>query len=135
MSAIGPLQIAIVARLKADAAVAAIVGVKVFDGVAPGGTDLPFVTVDSLTGVEEGGALGNVAFGHTAGVHAFASDAEGNKAVLTLAAAVKAALRAPLALTGHSSTRLRLEFETVTSEPGDIRHAPMRFRTFAMETA
>jgi hypothetical protein len=58
MSAIYPLQVAIVGRLKADSAVAAIVGArKCYDTSAPAGTALPYVTLDSPTGVEESGTL------------------------------------------------------------------------------
>lgn len=136
MSALAQLHSAIVARLLGNAGVAALVGTKVFDKKAPAGTDLPYVTVGALTGVEEGSALGAIGFGHTASVDAFASgDTAGPADVYALAAAVKTALRAPLTLTGHASTRLRLDFETELTEPGEVRHVPMRFRTFAMETA
>lgn len=135
MSALAELHATIVARLKADAGVTALVGAKVFDKMAPTGTAKPFVTVGALTGVEEGSALDHVGFGHTATVDAFADGAEGPKQVYAVAKAVQAALRARLTLTGHSSTRLRLEFETEFEEPDGTRHVPMRFRTFAMETA
>lgn len=133
MSAIYPLQKAIVGRLKGDTAVTAIASAKVYDTAAPVGTALPYITIDSPTGVEEGGTLEHRGFGHTIYVHAFADDATGNEAVSTLAAAVKAALRSPLSITGHDSTGLHLDFETVLVEP-NIRHAPMRFRVFALET-
>ena len=133
MSAIGPLQIAVIARLKGDAAVAALVGAKVFDASAPDGTVEPWITVDSPTGVQEGGTLEKAGFGHTITVHAFHSDRTGNEGVSTVAEAAKAALRAPLTITGHSSTALRLDFETVLVEPNK-RHANMRFRVRALET-
>ena len=133
MSAIGPLQVAVVARLKGDAGVSALVGAKVFDSSAPDGTEVPWITVDSLTGVEEGGSLDRRGYGHTITVHAFHSDLTGNKGVIEVAAAAKAALRTPLSISGHDSTRLRMEFETVLVEPNK-RHANMRFRTLALET-
>lgn len=133
MSAIYPLQVAVVTRLKGDSGVAALVGAKVFDTAAPAGTATPWITVDSLTGVEEGGTLGTRGFGHTITVHAFDSDLTGNAGVSAVAAAAKVALRAPLAISGHVSTALRLDFETVLEEPNK-RHAPMRFRVLALET-
>lgn len=133
MSAIGPLQVAVVARLKGDAGVLALVGAKVYDSAAPDGTDVPWLTVDSPTGVEEGGTLEKRGFGHTITVHAFHSDRTGNKDVTAVADAAKAALRAPLSIIGHGSTALRMEFETVLVEPNK-RHASMRFRVQTLET-
>lgn len=134
MSAIYPLQVAIVARLKGNAGVVALVGARVFDTAAPEGTAAPWITIGSPTGVQEGGSLETVGFGHTIYVHAFHSDATGNEGVSAVAAAAKAALRAPLTIAGFGSTGLRLEFETVLAEP-NIRHAPMRFRVLALEAA
>lgn len=121
------------ARLKADSGVAALVGGKVFDAAAPDGTDLPWITVDDLTGVEEGGTLDKRGYGHTITVHAFASDLTGNEAVATVATAAKAALAAALSISGHVAPRLKLDIETVLVEPNK-RHANMRFRTLALET-
>lgn len=135
MSALAELHAAIVARLKGNAGVVALIGAKVFDKKAPTGTARPFVVVGALTGVEGGSAFDRVGFGHTASVTAYADGTEGPKAVYALATAVKAALRAPLALSSHSSTRLRLDFETEFEDDDGVRNMPMRFRTFAMETA
>lgn len=138
MSALGPLQVALVARLKGDAGVTALVGSRVYDGVAKpdpvtgAAPTLPWITVDTLTGVEEGAALGSVGFGHTVTVHAFASDAQGNKDAFAVAAAFKSALRLPLAIAGHASTRLKVDFETTLEELGK-RHVPVRFRLIALE--
>ena len=133
MSALGPLQVAVVARLKADAGFGALAGDRVYDGPAPEGTMLPFATLDSPTGVEEGGALGTHGFGHTFMLHAFHSDATGNKGVTEFATVCKAALRATLTVSGHIATKLTLEFETVLIEPNK-RHMPMRFRVQTWET-
>lgn len=134
MSALEQLQLALVDRLKTNPGMVTAVAGRVYENVAPGDTALPYVTVDAFTGVEQGSALGTLGYGHTAGVHAFGSDAEGNKQALQAAGAVKAALRTPLVLTGFGSTRLKLEFETIVEEPGK-RHVPMRFRTVALEAA
>lgn len=135
MSALAVLHAAIVARLKGDSGVTALVAARVYDKQAPTGTTRPFVVVGALTGVEEGSAFGSVGFGHTASVTAYADGTEGPKVVYQVAVAVKTALRAPLTLTGHASTRLKLDFETEFEDEHGVRNMPMRFRTFAMETA
>lgn len=133
MSALYPLQVAVVARLKGDNGVAALVGEKVFDAAAPAGTALPWLTVDQPTGVQEGGSLETRGFNHTITVNAVHSDDTGNAGVMEVGDAAKAALRLPLSVAGHGSTGLRLEFETVLIEP-NRRFSPMRFRVLALET-
>jgi uncharacterized protein (DUF2126 family) len=133
VSALYPLQVAVVGRLKGNAGVVALVAAKVFDMTAPTGTVEPWVTVDTPTGVEEGNTLGGYGFGHTITVHAHATDRTGNEEVSAVGAAVKAALRAPLTITGHVAGRLKLDFETTLAEP-NRRHMPMRFRLTAWET-
>ena len=132
MSALYQLQVAVVARLKGDSGVAALVGAKVFDAAAPDGTAAPWITVDDLTGAEEGGTLEKRGYGHTITVHAFASDLTGNEAVAAVATAAKSALSTALSISGHVAARLKLDFETVLVEPNK-RHANMRFRTLALE--
>lgn len=129
-----PLQVAVVARWKADAGVAAIVGERIFDGLAPQGTPMPYIRVGSKT--ENGRhVLGGDGWDDTLTADAF-SDYPGDKEVLALVTAMKAALREPLEIAGFGSARLRQEFATtLVEEDGKVRHAPIRYRAYALETA
>jgi hypothetical protein len=139
MSALYELQVAVVTRLKADAAVIALVGDKVYDTSTKHAVDddenpvsPPWLIVDTPTGVEQGSTSTADGFGHTITVRAVASDRTGNEEVTTLGKAAKTALRPPLTISGFKATRLRLDFETVLPEI-DRRSMPMRFRVSVLE--
>lgn len=129
MSLMLPLQIALVARLKAGAT-AGIVGERIYDGEAPPRVARPYVVVGEPTEVPGVQAMGGHGHSDTVMLHAV-SDYPGNLEVLALLAAINADLGMPLEPDGYAAATLRQEFATVLVErDGDtvLRHAPARFR-------
>lgn len=136
MSLLWPLQKALVARLKGDPGVSALVGQRVHDGQAPAGTGYPYVVVGESTEVEAR-TMGRSGFTDTVTVHIW-SQYDGRKEALQVLTAIGRALAAPLVLDGYGSARLRQEFVTTlldTDGPVTLRHVPARFRIFALEAA
>lgn len=140
MSLMWPLQEALVARWTADTGVSAIVGNRIYDGMAPTGAELPYIRVGSKTEVGMH-VLGHDGWQDTITADAFTSSAYPEPAsdapLLALVKAMKAALKTgPLTLTGFGSASLKQEFvTTLVEQDGKIRHAPVRYRIYAVETA
>lgn len=134
-----PLQVAVVERWLGDAGVSAIVDDRIFDGLAPQGTPMPYIRVGSKTEVGQH-VLGTDGWQDTITADAFTSSAYPEPAsdgpLLALVAAMKAALKAPLTVEGFGSVTLKQEFATtLVEEDGKVRHAPIRYRAYALETA
>lgn len=134
MSAIWPVHVALVARLKATAGVVALLGAnpntRVFDGTAPQGTAKPYVVIDSQTGnrartLEREGDSG------TTNVNIWSSY-QGIKEVSAIEAAVKAALVAPVTVPGWGTVRLMWDQTIPITEESDLRHLVVRFRYFVL---
>lgn len=112
------LQRAVHAALVTDAAVAALIGDRVFDA-APRGTTYPYVTLgearatDWSTGTESGAE-------HRLAVHVW-SRSRGKAECWALLAALRAALdEAGLTLDGHALVSLRIATEQVGQERDGI---------------
>lgn len=133
------LQVALVDRLKADAGMEALVGDRIFDGMAPEGTEFPYVRVSSKTEVPND-TFGNEGAEVTITLDIFSKplltlgiDTE-MEAVAVLGAQNKA-LAVPLNVEGYGSVRLKREFATTLLEDnGTTRHIPARYRAVALET-
>lgn len=132
MSALWPLQKALSARWKADAALMARLPGGIHDGAAPEGTAVPYLVIGepTETPVEAFGASG---YSDTITAHVF-SEYKGRKEALEIVELMNSALTTPLALDGHTSARLRQEFLTVLVEEDGIRHAPVRYRASTFVT-
>jgi hypothetical protein len=133
MTLIWPLQVALVARLKADAAVAAIVADRVYDGEAPPNAAFPRIVVGEATEVPGARALEGHGHTDTVTLHLWSAYA-GRQEAAQLLGAVNMALAEPLVLDGYGRARLRQEFVTTLTEEhpaGTIRHIPARFRVTA----
>jgi len=120
--------------------VAALVGMRVYDGTAPSATSWPYILIDSPTEVESGSAMGMRGFANTVSAHAFskvvgydAEYGEGDEARAIVAAMDAAVRTSALTLTGHTAASLRLDFATLLVEPDGTRHAPVRFRATTWE--
>ena len=125
------VQVAAIARWKADASVAAAVADRVFDGEAEEGAALPYVVVGDHTEREQGTVecAGGVA---TLTAHTF-SAYRGTKEVLAIVAAMDAALATELlALETYGAARLAREFLDVQMEEDGVRHAVARYRIFSL---
>jgi hypothetical protein len=131
VSALWPLQKAIVQRLKADAALMGRVS-GIHDGEVPqGAAALPYVVIGAPTEAPAG-VLGPRGWSDTLTLHVW-SGYDGRKEALEIVALIDAALASPLTLDGHTSARLRQEFLTVLVEDDGVRHAPVRYRAFTFE--
>jgi hypothetical protein len=133
MSALWPVQVAMVTALKAAAGVKALVGdpARVYDGQAPQGAAKPYIVVGDHTEAPSN-ALGRLGWSDTITAHVF-SDYAGTKEALAVVTAMDAALAAPLTISGHGAARLKPEFGTVLVEDEGVRHAPRRYRVTTME--
>jgi hypothetical protein len=133
VSALWPIQTAVMARLLSDAPLAALVGTRIYDGEAPQESALPYLVLGEPTETDAS-PLGTRGYTDTLTLHAF-SAYQGRKEVLDITSAVELALRPPLALDGHTTARARLEMHTVLIEEDGIRHAAIRYRFFTFATA
>lgn len=134
MSALPPLQRALVERWKSDPGVTALVGDRVFDGEARQGAVRPYLIVGAMTETPRN-TFAARGFEPTVTTHAF-SDYAGNQQLYEILAAAGAALAAPLDLDGHTAVLLKREFVTTLMErSGDrvVRHLVMRFRARVLE--
>lgn len=135
MSLIWAVQVAMVARLKADVPLEALLGDRIYDGKAPDGAALPYVVVgDSTENAVR--ALGASGGDTTITAHVF-SDYSGTKQALAIAAAMKAALSSALTLSGYGAARLKQEFVTTLVEEDEtkvLRHVPVRYRIASLAT-
>lgn len=135
MSALLPLQIAVVARLEGDTPLMArITGVH--DGMAPEDAQLDYLVIGEPTEVPFG-ALGTDGYQDTLTLHLWSGYVHSRKEVLEIAELVDNALAAPLAINGHTSARLKPEFRTalLDTERGRRWHAPIRYRVTTFEVA
>lgn len=134
MSALWPVQVALVAALKGAAGVKALLGdpARVYDGQAPQGAAMPYVVVGDHTETPRN-LLARRGWESTITAHVFSAQ-EGSKEALAVLAAMDAALASPLAVTGHGAARLKPDFSTVLVEQDGIRHVPVRYRISALET-
>lgn len=130
MSALLSLQGAVLARLTGDAPLMGRLQ-GIYDGAAPQGAPMPFVVLGAPT-EGSGNTLDRTGWSDTLTLHVL-SDYAGSKEVLELVALMDAALAAPLAMDGHTSTRMRREFLTVLVEDDGVRHAPVRYRILTFE--
>lgn len=136
MSVLLPLQAALSARLTGDAPLMARV-TAVYDGQAPQSTPespvvLPYVVIGEPTEVPQR-PLERAGWSATLTLHVW-SNYPGRREALEIADLMDAALAAPLALTGHTSARLKPEFRTVLVEADGVRHAPVRYRILTFAT-
>lgn len=135
MSLIWAAQVAAVARWKADAGVQAMVSDRIYDGQAPSDAVLPYVVVGESTEVPKR-TMGSAGGDTTLAAHVW-SEYRGTKEALAAAAALTAALAAPLTLAGYGAAHLRLEFmETLVDTAGKktLRHVPIRYRIVSWPT-
>lgn len=124
---------AAVALWKADAAVTALVGQRIYDGLAPTGTPFPYLRIGNPTEAESPGVFGVDGFTDTLTVDAF-SQYQGNAELYAVITALHGALAAPLLIDGFLAARLRPEFATTLVEDGGVRHASIRYRITSLET-
>lgn len=129
-SLIWAAQVAAVARWRADAGVGALIGDRIYDGLAPQGAQLPYVVVGQSTETvlpTMGTAGGNATL-----TCAVVSEYDGLKEAMAVVAALSAALAAALTLTGFGAAKLRQEFvETFVdrdTEGPPLRRVPVRYR-------
>lgn len=134
MSAMWPVQVAMVTALKAAAGIKALVGdpARVYDGQAPQGAAMPYIVVGDHTEVPSN-VLGGLGWSDTITCHVFSRYA-GTKEALQGVAAMDAALAGPLTISGHGAARLKPEFGTVLVEEDGVRHAPRRYRVTTYAT-
>jgi hypothetical protein len=132
MTALWPLQVAIVARLRNAGAVTALVGDRITDGSAPDNTPMPYVVIGEST--TDGRPLLNDARGedNTLVIHTF-SRTPGRKQTLEIVDAIDTALRTPLSVPSWGVISLRMEFATVLVDEDGIRHAAARYRATMYE--
>jgi hypothetical protein len=133
VSALWPLQTALMTRLKGDPTVSGLVGGRIFDGMAPPTATMPYIVTGEPT-EEERGTLGRMGYDQTLTVHVW-SRYQGRMQALQIITAMNNALRTPLSLGGHTSTGLRQDFTTVLVEDDGVRHGYVRYRLFVMENA
>lgn len=130
MSAMALVVKALVDRLKADDALAALVAGRVWEGSVPTGTAKPHITVDSPTESSRF-VLGGSGYSDTVLVHVnSALDAIDD--IAAIVPAINAALANGLSL-GSGMGSVQLKYETGLILPdGGGRTAPLRYRAFAM---
>ena len=131
MTALLPLQAAIVTALKAHAPLMAVV-TGIHDGQAPQGAAAPYIVVGSATEVP-GPTFGR-AWSDTLTLHIW-SDYAGRKEALEILDLMDAALASVLVISGHTSAKLRREFAEVLIDPDGLRHVPARYRVTTWEVA
>lgn len=134
MTALWPLQVAVAARLKATAAVTALVGTRIYDGLAPPQAALPYVIIGEGTSAPRD-ALGTRGVSETLTCHIFSATPGSRSQAMAILDAMNDALLPALTVTGWGTTRLRPEFTTALVEEDGRRHVPVRYRIFALETA
>ena len=132
MSALWPVQKALVGRLKATPALIARVS-GVYDGQAPQGTSMPYVVVGEAT-ERDASAMAERGFSDTITLHVW-SAYPGRKEALEIVGMIDLALRDPLSLEGHTEADLRLDFATTLVEEDGVRHMPIRYRFSTFEVA
>lgn len=125
MSAIWPVQQALAARLKADAALMARV-TGVFDGQAPQAVALPFVVIGEPAEVP-GDAFGD-AFDTSFLLHVWSATTGSSREAHEIAALIDAALAAPLAVPGYGDVSAREESRNLLTEEDGTRHLALRLR-------
>lgn len=128
-TALWPIQVALVARLKATAGVVALVGQRIYDGEAPQGAARPYIVVGEGT-EEPQNAFGSEGLDDTVTCHVF-SDYNGRKEAFEIVAAMDAALVTALTITGWGSAHMRPDFATILVEADGTRHVPRRYRILA----
>lgn len=134
-SLIWAAQVAMVAKLEADAGVGALIGDRVYDGIAPAEAVAPYVVVGDSTEAPVR-AMGGTGGDATLTAHVF-SDYEGAKEGLEIVDAIDTALATPLTLSGFGAARLKREFVTTlveTDRPRPRRHFPVRYRIVSWPT-
>lgn len=132
MSASLALQGAIVAALKADADVAALVGARVFDVVTPG-ADYPYISLGEDQVLPDGGDCFD-AYDIRSTIHLW-SRTVGFPEVKRLAAAVDAVLGSDLVVPGHHVIECGLTDTRFLRDPdGLTSHAVLSLQTL-IETA
>lgn len=130
MSAMWPVHVALVARLKATAGVTALVGQRIHDGQAPQGETFPYIVIDSQTGnvqrsFERDGDRG------TTNINIW-SRYQGLKEAAAIEAAVKAALRTPVTATGWGAVRIKWEQTRPITEGPDTRRIILQCGYFVL---
>lgn len=133
MSALWPVQEALVARLQANATLMTKVS-GVFDGEAWEGEPLPYIVVGSSTEAPAH-TFGRAGWSDTITVHIWAAGGMARRDALEILDLVDASLADPLAISGHQTARLRREFGEVLTDPDGSRHVPARYRVTTRETA
>ena len=133
MTALWPVQVAAVTRWKADPGVAALVGDRIFDGEAEDGAAMPYVVVGDHTERPQH-TLEREGWSATLTAHVF-SAYRGSREALAIVAALGAAVKEPLTLEPFGAARLRRDFLDLQVEDDHTRHALVRYRIFALESA
>jgi hypothetical protein len=136
VTALWQVQVAAVSRWEGDAGVEALIGDRIFDGIAPKGTAYPYVSVGAKTAAPVR-LMGDSGTDGTLMAHVY-SESPADDEVLAVLSALVAALADPLSIDDHTDARLKLEFaETLTEAEGErmIRHLPARFRVVTLAAA
>lgn len=139
-SPMGPLQVAMVALLKADATLTGLLGgAKVFDQRAPEGTDYPYVLVGDHLSIPDNThtTAGRDA---TVTLHIW-TRTRTNKQGQDISAAASALLDHQVAalnavLVGHKVVAIRNTFDQALTDPdAELRHHVLRFRVQTSQTS
>lgn len=135
MSALGPLDEALTALLRADATLTALLPGGVHNGSAPRTSIRPYLVFGSPTEAESNvfaryGQAVEITFDTFS-----APNVKSAAVVNTVLDRVEALLRSALTLAGHTSARLRKDFRTVLVEDDETRHGVARFTLLTFESA
>jgi hypothetical protein len=127
------IQSAAVERWESSAAVVALLGdpPRIYDGRAPQGAERPYVVIDQQTEVPAN-VLAKQGSSNTLTLSVVSAGAVAKEAT-TIRAALDAAVRAPVAVEGYGTAKLKPEFGTVLVEGDGTRRGVRRYRitTFA----
>lgn len=122
-----PVRAAIVAALRADAAVGAIMGDRIYSR-APDAVVFPYSSFGPVIGEPwEGATLSG--WEQSAQIDTWSRQPGGVEALSAMAAIGAALHRAPLAVAGHEFVLINLELQTLMNDPdGVTTHGVQRFR-------
>lgn len=134
MSALWPVQVALMARLKGSTAVDALIGDRIYDGRAPQGTVFPYVVLGTSTS-EPYPVFGREGSYDTLEIHVF-SRYQGRKEALQIVDVIHAELRVPLSVSGWGVYRLSRDLLLPVDVEGDgTRHVVDRREIRALRAA
>jgi len=129
-----PVRAAIVARLRDDAGVGALVADRVY-GRPPQDVVFPYVSLGPVT-AEPAGGLEQRGWDQSMQVDVWSRQPDLGVEALQVMAAVSVALASPIVVSGHRVVVMTLEFQTVTNDPDGITsHGIQRFRIYTREAS